>query len=165
MNATALVFQSTAFDIVDRNGQPWLRVQQIAVALGYKRRDVLQQVYAAHADEFTESMTAVVKLPTAGGEQETRIFSLRGCHLLAMLSRTKIAKEFRRWVLDILDKEIGATNPRTEPEAADAPGQFTLSRTSRNQRGNARISGNKNPRSCGQKQTFHRFTSAQIFLH
>jgi prophage antirepressor-like protein len=35
--------------------------------------------------------------------QKTRIFSLRGAHLLAMFARTKVAKEFRRWVLDILD--------------------------------------------------------------
>lgn len=32
---------------------------------------------------------------------------MRGCHLVAMFSRTKIAKQFRIWVLDILDKEVG----------------------------------------------------------
>ena len=101
--APALTFQSTTFEIVDQAGQPWLRVQQIAVALGYKRRDVLQQVYAQHAAEFTPSMTALVKLPTAGGEQETRIFSLRGAHLLGMFARTTRAAEFRHWVLDVLE--------------------------------------------------------------
>lgn len=30
-----------------------------------------------------------------------RIFSLRGCHLLAMLARTAIAKQFRVWVLKV----------------------------------------------------------------
>lgn len=105
MDAKSLVFQNTKFNIIDRNGQPWLRVQQIAVALGYSRPDVLQQLYAKHSDEFTDSMTAVVKLPSSGGEQDTRIFSLRGAHLLAMLSRTPVAKDFRRWVLDILDRE------------------------------------------------------------
>jgi hypothetical protein len=74
----------------------------------------MKRLFDRHADEFTASMTAVVKLPTAGGDQETRIFSLRGCHLLAMLSRTKIAKTFRAWVLDILDKEVGQ-----EAKAAD----------------------------------------------
>lgn len=39
---------------------------------------------------------------------EHRIFSLRGAHLIAMFSRTALAKEFRRWVLDVLDKEIAA---------------------------------------------------------
>ena len=33
-------------------------------------------------------MTALVELDTAGGRQQVRIFSLRGAHLLVMLSRT-----------------------------------------------------------------------------
>jgi hypothetical protein len=56
-------------------------------------------------------MTALVKLPTGGGEQETRIFSLRGAHLLGMFARTPIAADFRRWVLDILDKETAQEQP------------------------------------------------------
>lgn len=111
MNTSTLVFQNTQFDIIDRNNQPWLRSPQIAVALGYNRADRVNELYARNSNEFTEGMTSVVKLTTQGGEQETRIFSLRGCHLLAMLSRTKIAKEFRKWVLDILDKEADNTQP------------------------------------------------------
>ena len=37
---------------------------------------------------------------------KTRVFSLRGAHLLAMFARTPVAKEFRKWVLDILDREV-----------------------------------------------------------
>lgn len=81
MSQSALVFQSTSFDVIDRNNQPWLRVHQIGVALGYKRSDIISKLFRANQDEFTESMTALVKLKTAGGEQETRIFSLRGAHL------------------------------------------------------------------------------------
>lgn len=33
-----------------------------------------------------------------------RIFSLRGCHLLAMFARTPVAKAFRRWVLDVIER-------------------------------------------------------------
>ena len=106
-----LAFRSTVFDVVEREGEPWLRVQQIAVALGYKRSDVLQQVYAAHAAEFTERMTALVKLPTAGGVQEVRIFSLRGAHLLGMFARTARAAEFRRWALDVLDAHVRQSAP------------------------------------------------------
>ncbi len=39
-------------------------------------------------------------------EKKVRIFSLRGAHLIAMFARTPVAKEFRRWVLDILDREV-----------------------------------------------------------
>ncbi len=49
-------------------------------------------------------MTALIELDTSGGKQKVRIFSLRGCHLLAMFARTAIAKQFRKWVLDILDQ-------------------------------------------------------------
>ena len=43
--------------------------------------------------------TGVVDIPV-------RVFSLRGCHLIAMFATTKVAKDFRRWVLDILDREV-----------------------------------------------------------
>lgn len=92
---------------MDRNNKHWLRGAQVALALGYKNPDnAIKDLYTRNAAEFTDSMTALVKLPTAGGEQETRIFSLRGAHLLGMFARITKAAEFRRWVLDILDKEI-----------------------------------------------------------
>ncbi|HMQ13795.1 MAG TPA: ORF6C domain-containing protein [Candidatus Competibacter phosphatis] len=72
---------------------------------------MLVRVYQRNADEFTDSMTALVELETSGGKQQVRIFSLRGCHLLAMLARTKIAKEFRQWILDVLDHETALPDP------------------------------------------------------
>ena len=108
MTALALSFHEVQFDIIDRNSQPWLRSQQISVALGYSRGDQANDLYSRNADEFTEAMTALVELETSsGGKQQVRIFSLRGCHLLGMLARTQIAKEFRKWVLDLLDRETG----------------------------------------------------------
>lgn len=72
--------------------------------MGYAKPDhAIWKLYETHKDEFTADMTALVKLPTEGGEQEVRIFSPRGCYALAMFARTKIAKEFRRWVLDVLE--------------------------------------------------------------
>ncbi|MBZ2172196.1 Bro-N domain-containing protein [Nitratidesulfovibrio sp. SRB-5] len=102
--STSLVFQSHRFDVIDLNGQPWLRSNQIGLAMDYKNPDLsVAKLYRQHADEFTDSMTAMVTLPTPGGPQETRIFSLRGCHLLAMFARTPVAKAFRAWVLDVLE--------------------------------------------------------------
>lgn len=50
-------------------------------------------------------MTASVKLTDPNGNmQDTRIFSLRGAHLLAMFARTDKAKEFRVWVLDLIEE-------------------------------------------------------------
>lgn len=105
-----LAFHNVQFDVVDRQGQPWLRLFQIGSALGYADPSMLVRVYQRNADEFTDAMTALVKIPdlhfqigSAGQMREVRIFSLRGCHLLAMLARTDVAKEFRKWVLDLID--------------------------------------------------------------
>ena len=48
-----------------------------------------------------------------------RIFSLRGCHLLAMFARTPVAKSFRRWVLDVIE-QYGERVPVSEPVSIDA---------------------------------------------
>ena len=116
MNALSLSFKDTDFQITDINGQPWLRGLQVASALGYKNpaADIVN-LYNRNADEFTDSMTQVIELPTAGGKQQVRVFSLRGCHLLGMLARTKVAKEFRRWVLDVLEDEVSG---RLKPQSA-----------------------------------------------
>ena len=129
----ALQFQNTRFDVVDRNNRPWLRLPQIEGALGYANKGKgLSNLYQKHADEFTDSMTAVIKLPTAGGMQDARIFSLRGAHLLAMLSRTDVAKDFRRWVLDILERD-GAVSPaptfQVKPALSDAIAVYRESMT------------------------------------
>ncbi|MDL2315634.1 hypothetical protein LJC59_00930 [Desulfovibrio sp. OttesenSCG-928-A18] len=109
----ALTFQSTTFDIVDLDGQPWLQAPQIAAALGYSRPDEISRLYQRNADEFTESMTQTIEIvaehhfdtPNGLSNGRTRIFSLRGCHLLAMFARTPVAKDFRKWALDILERE------------------------------------------------------------
>ena len=104
--STQLVFHNVQFQTVQRDGLLWLSAPQIASALQYADQSSVTRIYARHADEFTNGMTASVKLTDPKGDkQETRIFSLRGAHLIAMFARTPIAKEFRRWVLDILDRE------------------------------------------------------------
>ena len=113
MNALSLSFKDTNFQITDINGQPWLRGYQIGNALEYSDGAVaIAKLYDRNADEFTDSMTQVIELPTAGGKQQVRVFSLRGCHLLGMLARTKVAKEFRHWVLDVLEKEVSGSQPK-----------------------------------------------------
>ena len=102
---TSLCFNDFTFSPVTHDNEPWIRAIQIGSALKYGNPDAaMRKLYQAHADEFTPAMTAVVTLPTEGGPQETRIFSLRGCHLLAMFARTPVAKAFRRWVLDVIER-------------------------------------------------------------
>lgn len=101
--AMTLCFQDIEFDVIERDHQTWLRLPQIGAALGYESPYKVLQLYDRNADEFTADMTQVVELPTAGGRQPVRVFSLRGAHLLGMLARTAVAAAFRRWVLDVLD--------------------------------------------------------------
>jgi len=108
-----LTFNEVDFNPVQQNGQIWLTSTEIAKALGYSRTDKISNLYNRNKDEFTGSMTATINMVVKGfgsgegNKRDVRIFSLRGCHLLAMFARTEIAKAFRKWVLDILDKEVG----------------------------------------------------------
>lgn len=119
-----LIFDGIELKVVDHGGQPCLTLSEIAIALygkGGGQSDApfdrgirqLGTLFRRHADEFTPTMTALVKMHTRGGEQEVRVFSLRGAHLLGMFARTERAKRFRRQVLDILDNEVGAARTLT----------------------------------------------------
>lgn len=115
---------------VHNNDSVWLRAADIARALGYQREDKVSRLYQRNADEFTPDMTQVIEItadPHFGTEHNLsdgrcRIFSLRGCHLLAMFSRTPVAKAFRKWVLDVLDR-------LAEEEQAALPHGDTLTAT------------------------------------
>lgn len=109
---TFLCFNDFTFSPVIRDNQPWFKSSEIARALGYKREDFLSKLYRKNADEFTPDMTQVVEnraerrngVPGNLSDGRVRIFSLRGCHLLAMFARTPVAKAFRRWVLDVIEQ-------------------------------------------------------------
>lgn len=101
-----LTFHNTTFSHMEIGGQVWLTASEVGEALGYADDKAIHRLYRKHANEFTSNMTGVVKVTTPGGMQDVRMFSLRGAHLMGMFSRTPVAKEFRRWVLDILDREV-----------------------------------------------------------
>lgn len=85
--------------------KPWISSRQLGQMLGYAREDAVNKVFERKADEFSSGMTCNVKMTLQGQTREIRAFSLRGCHLVAMFAKTPVAKEFRKWVLDVLDKE------------------------------------------------------------
>ncbi|OCV51873.1 hypothetical protein A9P92_18015 [Klebsiella pneumoniae] len=85
----------------------WLTSAEIANALQYKSAKSVTNLFNQNSDEFTSGMTQVIESVTSGNyRKKVRVFSLRGAHLIAMFARTDVAKEFRRWVLDILDREV-----------------------------------------------------------
>lgn len=118
----ALTFNGNILNTINKDNQIWLTSADLANALGYKNMRSVSKVYNSNADEFTDSMTKVVEttesvlsLKIKGLTVKTRIFSLRGCHFLAMFARTDIAKAFRVWVLDILDREVKTTSSQRTP--------------------------------------------------
>ncbi|WP_168378336.1 BRO-N domain-containing protein [Acinetobacter cumulans] len=106
MTSLALSFNDVNFTPVQQDNQAWITSRELGQALGYSREDAVNKIFERNSDEFTGSMTRNVKLTLQGQAREVRVFSLRGCHLIAMLSRTAIAKQFRKWVLDVLDREV-----------------------------------------------------------
>lgn len=94
------------------DNQIWFESKDIANALGYADHRSVTGIYANYKKEFKTGMTEVVESTTSLSlKVRTRIFSLRGVHLIAMFSRTPVAEEFRKWVLDILDKEVIEPTP------------------------------------------------------
>jgi prophage antirepressor-like protein len=132
MSSLALSFNDVTFSPVAQNdGQIWLTSTELAKALGYAETDSVSKIYNRNKDEFTSHMTTTVKMgvvrKTGKVTMSVRLFSLRGCHLLAMFAKTEVAKQFRKWVLDLLDKEVGQpvltkvekTEPKPKTTVAD----------------------------------------------
>ena len=124
MISLTLSFNEVKFNPVQHDQQIWLTASELAKALGYEKSNAVTQIYERNKDEFTSDMTTTLKLSVVNSnypvenlnlrfskkdenlEKTIRIFSLRGCHLITFFARTKVAKEFRKWVLDVLDKEV-----------------------------------------------------------
>ncbi|MFW1970481.1 Bro-N domain-containing protein [Acinetobacter bereziniae] len=118
MTSLALSFNEVKFNPVQHEQQIWLTASELAKALGYAKSDAVTQIYERNKDEFTSDMTLTLNMSVKGfgngnSEKATRIFNSRGCHLITFFARTSVAKLFRKWVLDVLDKEIGQPVAKT----------------------------------------------------
>jgi hypothetical protein len=130
-----LIFNEITLSPVTYQNCLWIRATELARALGYSDTRKITHLYERNADEFTPEMTQVIEIadvPEMGTlenlKRKARIFSLRGCHLVAMFARTPVAKAFRRWVLDVLDKldaEQHAARNITQ-DIVDFPGTLSI---------------------------------------
>ena len=122
----ALTFNDVILSPITYQNCLWIRAAELARALGYSDTRKITHLYERNADEFTPEMTQVIEIsdvPEMGTlenlRRKARIFSLRGCHLVAMFARTPVAKAFRRWVLDALDKLDAEQHAALSSPAAD----------------------------------------------
>lgn len=125
----ALTFNNVTLTPIPHQNSLWIRSVELARALGYSDESSVGRIYKRNAEEFTPEMTQVIEISdTVNLTVPARIFSLRGCHLVAMFARTPVAKAFRRWVLDVLDKldaEQHAARNITQ-DIVDFPGTLSL---------------------------------------
>ena len=118
----ALTFNDVTLTPISHQNSLWIRAAELARALGYGRENQVSRLYRSNADEFTPEMTQVIEIsdgPESGLSIRSRIFSLRGCHLVAMFARTPVAKAFRRWVLDVLEKYAAEQQSASSHPLAD----------------------------------------------
>nr|WP_237386286.1 BRO family protein [Xenorhabdus sp. Sc-CR9] len=108
---TALTFKEHEIVPFDNgDSKIWFTGKQMAELLEYAREDSVSRIYDRNKDEFSPDMTTVVNLTVSGEinglqHKAVRIYSLRGAHLVGMLSKTKVAKALRKWLLDLAEKE------------------------------------------------------------
>ncbi len=134
----ALSFNGVTLTPIHHNAQIYLTSAELAKALGYSSTDKVTNLYHRNSDEFSDEMTMTFKMGVNGingsiRQLEQRIFSLRGCHLIAMFARTPVAKEFRKWVLDVLAKEVGEPvitpiNPQPAQSSKLSPSDYDIVR-------------------------------------
>lgn len=121
----ALTFNDVTLTPITHQNSLWIRAAELARALGYCDESKVSRLYRRNAGEFTQDMTQLIEISAEaqngllGSAGRCRIFSLRGCHLLAMFARTPVAKAFRRWVLDVLEKYAAEQQSRSRPLAED----------------------------------------------
>lgn len=132
--ATQLTFKSLILEVVEHNGKIWFRSATLAKALEYSDPRSVNKIYERNSDEFTPDMTTVVEgvnLTSSDKSKgygnlvtKTRVFSLRGAHLIAMFASTPVAKEFRRWLLDLIEEEAKRQQQQALPAPTGTPIQL-----------------------------------------
>lgn len=116
IDMSSLSFNAIQFHPVQQSDdQIWITSAELANALGYKQADAVTKIFNRKSDEFTRDMTQMINNPQTPN-LGVRVFSLRGCHLITFFARTPVAKEFRKWVLDILDREV---QPKTKTHKSE----------------------------------------------
>lgn len=120
-------FHGYPIEIIDHNNQPWLTGEQVGLAIGVKHaRRSINNLYNRHADEFTAEMTCVIDMVTQGQTRQIRIFSSRGAWMLAMWAQTERAKQFRQWVLDVLEQHTQSNEEKKADKLPATTGQIVL---------------------------------------
>lgn len=101
-------FENTQMRIVDHDGEQWFTAIDIGRALGYSDPgSSVNRLYERNSEEFQSFETRSVKLAEQGDTQsrEYRMFTKSGAKLLAIFAKTERAAAFRRWLIELSERE------------------------------------------------------------
>ena len=109
-------FNGKEIDFISKEEDIWITAETLGVGLEYNnpRKDIMQ-LYYRHKDEV-EEYSSILILSTEAGKRETTVFGEMGIYLLIMFSNQPKAKEFRKWVVNVI-KEIRKTGVYIEKVA------------------------------------------------
>ena len=134
-------FNNHNIKIIEYKGQQYISGPDIERSLEYQKQGKVAEIYNRYKDEFDPEMSIILDTPDLGVSRKSsncnfqtisdsdlklrknnlrcniRYYNRRGAYLIAMLSRTKTAKNFRKWVLDILEnKTVADLTANQKPE-------------------------------------------------
>ena len=111
-------FQDCQCDFYENEDRDvFMSINQLAKALGYKDRNGIEQVLSRNKYLKEAEFSVTDKLSATDGKAyNTRLFTEDGIYEVSMLSNTKKALQFRRWVRNVL-KSIRKTGTYTTPNA------------------------------------------------
>jgi len=101
-------FEGNDIEFILINNETWITAETLGKGLEYNNpRKSMMNLYYSHNDEI-EEYKGVIELMTPGGPQQTTVFNEMGAYLLIMFSNQPKAKDFRKWVANVV-KEIRRT--------------------------------------------------------
>ncbi len=118
-------FHGQELKVIDHKGRPWFAAETIGQGLGLANpRRAVQKIFDRHNDEFGPDEVDYIEREIDVNLEESRpqngdgiigkqrahtrkqkviIFSLRGAYHLGFFAKTEQGKQFRQWVLDLIE--------------------------------------------------------------
>ena len=123
---TKLTFNNVEMHTITRNGKKYVKGTDIAKALEYSDASKVAAVYRRNKDEFLPSEAVKLTVGLSGNYRTKALyFDIHGARMIALLSKTDKAKEFRRWCLDVLDSVTSSSRSRQDYRRNEVPEQDT----------------------------------------
>ncbi|MGV3138320.1 BRO family protein [Brevibacillus agri] len=109
----------------NENGEVFMTIAQLAQALGYADKSGVEKILQRNDYLRSNEFSSTHKLWVGGTDklsvpQETRIFTEDGIYEITMLSKTKVAREFRAFVRKVLKSLRRGEVVLVQPSSEDA---------------------------------------------